>query len=464
MIRSAILSWLDGAREIVPEVRTDVADILPVGPNDPKGNYRLDNAINYATGLGSSADKGAATRPRTSDYDMTEHEATALWRHGGISRRIVEIVPTHATRKGWTFRDLDGEEILGDEATDQGLTQAVTEAWTWGRLYGGGFIFMDCGDNEDLSTPVIGPVEIQRLTVYDGTQVSPVSWGSASSEYAGVPDAYMVSPHNAVGQVIHASRLLYFRGAKLPPNVRGTTATQHDDPVLQALWASLGQKSTVDSARALLMQEMSVAVLKMAPGKTISTGKDYAAFGLRMRALAKGRSLLSTIILAPGEDYTVVSRPLAGLGDIDEAAQTAICAATGYPQVILFGKAPAGMSSDDAASRRTWAATLGSELDTIVKPQLLKWARLQTGDNDVRVEFAPIDEPTPKELAETRKLNADSDAIYLDRQVLDPAHVAQSRFGGEVYSHEIDPVDMADLVDGETITAEETKLILEGKK
>jgi hypothetical protein len=53
-----------------------------------------------------------------------------------------------------------------------------------------------------------------------------------------------------------------------------------------------------------------------------------------------------------------------------------------------------------------------------------------------RVIFNSLWQATDKEQAETRKLVAESDAIYINTSTLSPDEVAVSRFGGEQYSTE----------------------------
>ncbi|KKM23144.1 hypothetical protein LCGC14_1618110, partial [marine sediment metagenome] len=61
------------------------------------------------------------------------------------------------------------------------------------------------------------------------------------------------------------------------------------------------------------------------------------------------------------------------------------------------------------------------------------------------VEWVPLWQLTEEEEAKRRKSVAESDAIYINSGVLDPTEVANSRFGGEVYSAETVLDDQRDL-------------------
>ena len=50
------------------------------------------------------------------------------------------------------------------------------------------------------------------------------------------------------------------------------------------------------------------------------------------------------------------------------------------------------------------------------------------------IQFVPLWQNTEEQEAIVRKIVAETDAIYLDRGVLDPAEVAVSRFGGNRWS------------------------------
>ncbi len=57
---------------------------------------------------------------------------------------------------------------------------------------------------------------------------------------------------------------------------------------------------------------------------------------------------------------------------------------------------------------------------------------------DWSIKFNPLKETTPQATATLRKTIAETDKIYIETGVLDPAEVALSRFGGKGYSEEIE--------------------------
>jgi hypothetical protein len=79
---------------------------------------------------------------------------------------------------------------------------------------------------------------------------------------------------------------------------------------------------------------------------------------------------------------------------------------------------------------------------------------------DWNLEFIPLWQNTEEQEANIRRTVAETDAIYIDRGVLDPTEVAVSRFGGTVWSMNTE-IDLKDRQNGYD---EEEVLKLEDEK
>lgn len=137
--------------------------------NDPGGGYRLDGAlINVLTGLGTAKDRNEAIGVKRSRI-LTESAIDALYEQSWLIRRIVEKLPQQGTRSGW---DLS----VGDETSSRmkkqlddvvgwseklHLRQALAQAATYSRLYGGGAIIVIADDR----TPIDQPLNLKRLQI-----------------------------------------------------------------------------------------------------------------------------------------------------------------------------------------------------------------------------------------------------------------------------------------------------------
>src|SRR5688572_20379937 len=98
---------------------------------EPPG-HRTDSVANPLTGLGGWNDKGAAGRPNPWLLPLSDDELRTLYASNGVARRIVDIVPSRATRRGWTAPDIDATEHKRLRAWAR-----TREAMQMARLHGG---------------------------------------------------------------------------------------------------------------------------------------------------------------------------------------------------------------------------------------------------------------------------------------------------------------------------------------
>ena len=105
----------------------------------------MDGWSNFLTGLGvSGRDK------RTANYaawglTLQETVAEDLFASDSLARRIVTILPEDATREGIEWEDKASMDGMAEEMERLQLIPRETETWNWGRLYGGGGIFVNDG-------------------------------------------------------------------------------------------------------------------------------------------------------------------------------------------------------------------------------------------------------------------------------------------------------------------------------
>lgn len=463
---------------------------LPVWGAEESMASRTDGVINTLTGLGSVNDKGQAGRPSIDTSRLNDSELTALYFDNGISTRIVDLVPNEMTRKGWTVTISDDDDDEADpeiDATseeDERLQTLVrfNEGLKMARLYGGSVAVMVTTDDIPAEFLASGkkpsdwlaePLDLDRvisldaLHVFDSYEAWPISFqGDMREPGYRDPLIWSISPttpfterSSTIGRTrqqigmssrVHASRVLFFRGHKRPPSWRhqGSSSNNRalDDSVLQPIWNEIRNLTSVMQGGATLAQELRESVIKVAGMKGIATSDQATAFQTRMKLIAMAKSLLGLIVLGEGDSYENRSNPPTGFKELSSEAQVMLSAVTGYPQTVLFGTVPAGLGKDDVAGRQQWDRLIASGHASI-KPHLRQYYTVmfaaKAGPTEgaipttIKPVFLPLDEPSPKQIAEVRKINADSDAIYLDRHVVDPEAVAEARFGPRGYQQDI---------------------------
>ena len=478
--------------------RPDAAPQLPAPAPEPvvvQEVHRWDAAsvVNSLTGLGGVNDKGAAARPNTQRVPLTDVELASLYLQGGIAQKVVRIIPEEMTRKGWTVTDSTADPALLKEEDRRLMIRArVKEAATWGRLFGTGAILMVTDD--DIPATFKGkekqwlrePLDLDRvrglraLQVFDGCEITPFKYETDPMKVGyREPSLWSLTPVSTGGgimpnTVVHASRLLIFRGIKRPPSVRlgglggslSASGTQSlDDSVLQHMWDAVRNLEQVSAAGAVLAQEIRENVLRVGGLDALVTSDQKAAVENRIRLMSKMKSLLGFVMLGKDDEFKSQVNNPSGYNQLSGEAQAMLSAVSDIPQTILFGHTPAGLSTDNESGRQSFDRKIATEQEAI-RPELERLYGVifaaQEGPGAPEswdLEFLPLDELTQTEEAAIRKTTAETDAIYLDRGVLSPQRVEDSRFGPEGYQFEIQPDEDGEA--GEELTPEQAEAELD---
>jgi len=428
---------------------------------------RVDSVINGFTGLGSGGDKGSVARPNTYVMQLTDEELRSLHANNGLARRIVEILPSRACRRGWLVPE------MAEEERRLRIWAKVSEALTWARLYGGSALLMVTEDfvprslradpMRYLSTPLdmsrIG--SLKAVQVFDSFEAYPTEYNKdITSPYYRSPSMWSISA-DGLTAFVHGSRIIHFRGARRPPSEqRGggwyRAGRMPDDSCLQSVWDELRRLTETMQGGAVLAQELRESVLKIGELPSISTGDQAAKLDMRIRTMQRTKSMLNMIMIGPNDSYETKSNPVGGFDQLSKEAKSMLSAVTGIPEVILFGDTPSGLNSDGKSSWEGFYQLISDYEESNREPleqlyQVIYAAK--DGPTGGRIpeewslDFHPLNEPSEGEIASLRKLVAETDAIYLDRSVYSPAEVAESRFGRDGWvmnMMEVEPLDPAE--------------------
>ncbi len=452
------MAWYDA---LLGRLRRDDAPALP-GPAavsvPAASGRRRDSTINPFTGLGGPTDKGAVARPNPWVLPLTLDELDLLYEHNGIARRLVEIVPQRACRRGWSVPQIG--------TTDETLQtwSRTAEAMSMARLHGGSVMLLVTDDDVapgfrgTPATWLAQPIDLQRvgrlvaLQVFDAWEATPLSWETDPRELGfRLPSLWQLSS-NEFSAVVHASRVIHFRGARRPPSRlrHGRTGTtMPDTPYLQIVWDEVRRVTETMQGGAILAQEIREAVLKIVDLPDIGTGDEADAFDARLSEISRSRSVLGITVVREGEDFQTRANPPTGFDQLSAAAWEALAAVTGIPQVILMGSTPGGLNTDGESSWEGFRQLVSSYQDSH-RNDLQRLYRViyaaQDGPTRGRepegwsLTFAALDEPNEGKVAETRKTVAAADALYVRAGVLTPEEIRRSRFNRDGWSMELLPV------------------------
>lgn len=401
-----------------------------------------DGYENILTGLGSQNDPTTFTR-FIADRVLDQIELESIYRSDGLGRRIVQRPAEDMFREWITIDGPRGQKVL-DRMEELKVKRQAINAVALSRLYGGSLVVAVI-EGEDFTTPVSTNFKGKLLgfRVYDRFQVTfdvhrPSQ--NALKRMQGLPEFYRVSPlvrtqNNAQGYFeVHESRCVMVPGLFVPERVQTETGGWGDS-VLQAAFTSLQRLGAAYGYTANIMKEFSQSVMSVA-GLTalVQSGREDIVMK-RLRLLDMSKSILNTMVIdADGEVYTRTSTSVAGLPELLDRFAESLSSSVNFPITVLMGRSPAGQNSTGDSDRRLYNEFVASERERTAN-ELMEWAvrmvylDLGREPSAWSFKFVPLQQPTIKEIAEERKIVAETDKIYLDGGVLSAEEIAASRFG-----------------------------------
>lgn len=295
--------------------------------------------------------------------------------------------------------------------------------------YGGCLAYVDTGgidDPELLKSPlyfdqtIIKKGSLKHFTIIDPVNVSPGFYNASDplrSDYF-KPQTWFV-----MGKEVHTSRFLYFAGKEAPLllkpayNFFGVSQAQ-----LAFEYVENFQKNR-DSGSELL-NKFSVSVFKTNMQNAMYSG-ETAELEKRIQYFVHKRHNDGVFVVdKDDEDFIKSDTSLGGVTDIIRQSLELIASVFRIPAVKYLGISPSGFNATGESDLKNFYSLIESlqekqfadNLETVLK--LLQLNKLGEIDPHIGFEFIPLDEEDDKIKAETEKMQADTLAVYLDRNVI----------------------------------------------
>ncbi|HSN29387.1 MAG TPA: DUF1073 domain-containing protein, partial [Kofleriaceae bacterium] len=466
---------------------------------------RVDGWQNLITGVGSFVGRsGFKFIPESRLDDQT---LESIYFADAYGARICKAVPEEALRRGFSFRvtlDRDAEDHRTGSApaptneADETLQMAssivawmdekevassLVEAWTWGRLFGGGSLLIGANDGLDPQEPLdLDALEsVDYVKAIDKRWLYPVDWyRDPRGANFGEPKVYQLTRQGAASidaRRVHASRIIRFDGAMTTPQRRFQN-NGWSESELQRVYSALKKFNGAYEATETLLQEASVGAFKIKGLMQAMAQDTNDMFKKRMQLMDMARSVAHAILLdADGESFERIEvGALSGLPDTLGKFIILLSGASEIPVTILMGQAPAGLSATGDSDVRTFYDRVDSARTNYLRPKILRLAKIvcaankgPTGGVVPRLDalFPSMYQLTPVEESTRRSQQATADVAYIQAGVLTPEEVALSRFRPEGWSAdttiEMDarqtPASNADAGADEPSTSEPTSTV-----
>lgn len=419
---------------------------------------RQDSWANVVTGLLTRRDKRIGGI-HVVDL-VTDIQARDMWRGDDISKRVIEVLPREAMRRGYTLKvagdagetDKDQSEAITTACEELGVDQAIVKATQYERAYGGAAIFpvME-GALGDLGTPLDASatiLKIKALHILEPRELYPVQWYSDINDPKfGRPSIYRCIPLFAGGVMgtpmtyIHESRLIVLRGIQVTRLPQPGTLLGWGDNVLTAMYRVLNDYGQTWGTVASLLQDFAQAVLQIEGLDRLKESERGRAAQLTLERIDTLRSAFRAVVLDKKDSFTRVQTPLTNLSDILDRFATRLAAAADMPITLLMGMSPAGLNATGESDRAFFYDRV-SALQHYITPfteRLIRFVMMSVDgpcggiEPDVwSIEWKPLWAPTDDEIAKTRYTNAQADALGMQWGWL-TADEVRGRWKGDTY-------------------------------
>lgn len=421
---------------------------------------------NIITGLGTSRDKRTGGRSKIAMPTVTREYYDNIFASDDIAATIAELPAREMVREWITLHiDDSAEDERGGEMEDRmvvakkalekmndlGAKEAMFEAETWSRVFGGSLLFLGVDDGQqDLSEPLNENAirSFDFIKVFDRFEVANLEYDqNPASPTFGEPTLYNLQPIGSRGwgpqgvTTIHASRFIRIDGV-LTSRRRKSFNNGWSDSVYTRLEEVLRDYGIAWGSVAHLIQDFAQAVIKM-QGLAAAISSDNDGYVLdRLQAMDMCRSVSRAIPLdTEEEDFMRVQTPIAGLPELMDRFAYRLAAAARMPVTLLMGMSPSGLNATGESDITLFYDQIKAQQEAKHRKPITRLLELVFASADGppepkhwSIEFNPLWQMSDKEEAEIRKMQADTDSLYIDRGVLSEKEVAMSRFGGDAYS------------------------------
>jgi phage-related protein (TIGR01555 family) len=360
----------------------------------------------------------------------------------GEYRQLASTMATELTREWIALSSTDDEADDKTNPRIAELTKAIERfklkglfqlAATHDCFFGRGQIFINLSGQDRKVPLVLSPATIPVGSLKSFTTVEAM-WTTPSAYNAldpAAPDFYRPTNWFMLGQEVHASRLLTIITRPLPDmlkpayNFSGMSLSQIAEPYVEN-WLRTRQ------AVSDLINNFSTSVLATSMDQVLQGNDDGQDVFARADLFTATRSNKGLMLLDKDrEELIQVNTPLGGLHELQAQAQEHMCSISRTPAIILTGISPSGLNASSDGEIRVfydWISAIQEAyylepLTTCIKVIMLHlWGEI---DDSICIKFRPLWQMTPQEESAIRLSDAQADAIYLDRSVVDQEEVRE---------------------------------------
>lgn len=417
-----------------------------------KKSFSFDGWKNLFTGQGVTGKDKQLANQYVRGLKLSDTTLDNLYRGDGFGKRIVNLINGEIVREWFeVIGDTDGE--VNKYLFNLKAKKYCGKALRWADVFGGSALVLGLNDGGQFKDPLdLNSLKgIEFMRVYDRRRVTWTHqdlYSDPNDKRFGEPQYYDITPVNNTATVlykVHESRLILFDGRDVTDQVR-VENNGWGDSIYQSVFEQLSNLNGTYFSVKNIIDDFIQTIIKLNNLEELLAAGEEGQIRTRMEIMDLSRHVMNTVFIDKDEDYEKKSSTITGIPDIVGKFESALSAVTGIPITLLMGQSPGGLNSTGKSDIQQWYDKISAEQEErfLTAAERLVYLAMMSKEGPTKgkpidgwgVEFNPLWQSTDKEICETRKTQAESDAIYLDRGVITPEEVAESRFGGNEYSFE----------------------------
>lgn len=424
-------------------------------------SVRFDNYSNLLSGLGiPSLDRTASTfysggRSSLGSNNRIYHGASRLWSgrsniyeladlytNNGLAAKIIDRPADDAFQRGVEIEG-DADNVMSDEYDRLSVPAVMSDCIRWSRLYGGSAILLIAKDGGNFEDPLnLDTLDtIEELKVLDVTCINRTGryYTDPTQINYGKLEYYNITLPGHQAFQVHETRLIPMGGEPLPNKYHyQATIPWFGRPILEGCMANIARYDQALEWSLRLLERKQQAIYNMGGLGEMVANDDTDLVVRRINMVDQVRGILNSIVVDKDDTYTVQNLGLDGLEPLINEYQTAICADTSMPEVILFGKATKGLNNTGAGDLESYYGMVQHIQQIIAYPTLEKLTSILWVQKSLKgkipdkweIEFNPIWSPSELEEANTENIEAQANSSkvttlisLMDNGILAPEEV-----------------------------------------
>jgi hypothetical protein len=405
---------------------------------EPIKTIKTDGVENILTGLGRYGRDANTATMFTQDALLDQYTLEGLYSSSGIARRLIDMVPDEALKRG-----IDCDEELYAELERLNAFKALTDLAKDARLYGGAIILLLAKDGEeDLAMPLreAGLKSIERLAVFDRYACVITSDDYDSDPYSesfGQVKTYNLRLKSGKYLKVHSSRVIRLDGDRLPETPLRNNNYWHASS-LQGAYTSILSYLSAQGFSDIIIKEWGLTILKVEGlFESYGNGAESKISG-RLYDANLSKSLMNMILLdADSESFERQFSNVSGYSDLMLRTMELVSANSGIPMTKLFGRSPEGMNATGEGDFVQWAGAVQAYQMQTLQPAINRLVEVltlqqdwQDKPDDIAWNWPSLKPLDDQQLADVRLKNAQADAVYMREGAIDPAYLWHIRHEG----------------------------------